>query len=381
MSDNQFVTPSQGQADWDASLTADLGILERGFHWTEMAGVAINTGNVVWLNSGGFAFPFDPNSKDIFPHGLAFTAAASGDAFTALAWGIVRSLDINSPSVPGQPLYVSALTPGLIVASYANAADRQVGVGLKGNGVLFNPSKVRQPTDYLLTNTFIAGAAVNTGHVVWLNAANQAVHFNPMSESIAPHALALTGAGGVGSAFIGLLKGVCRSLGITSGPGIGLGAFVSALTPGVLVGSYNGGYQRVGQNVGSWAISFDANAFNFLPETLNSSVAISAVTGSLHLFTVGVGRRGIDRQTVMIGNSADLVELAFYADTARSTLLYKTKSGGVSVVGSFQDRAMWPFENTEAPNSASIYGTLKIMSAAAVGSDTISIQAAWDRYR
>lgn len=259
MSDNQFVTPSQGQADWDASLTADLGTIERGYHWTERAGVAINTGHVVWLNSGGFAFPFNPNSQDIRPHGFAFTAANSGDALTALAWGIVRSLGVTSPAIPGLPLYVSALTPGVVVTSY-NGANRPIGFGLL-SGILFQPSVDR------------------------------------------------------------------------------------------------------------------------FPETLNSSVAIAAVTGSLHTFNVAVGRRGIDREIVMIGNSADLVELKFYSDSGRTKLLYSTVSGGVSVVGSFQDRAMWPWENTDAVNSATIYGTLKIMSAAAVGSDTISVQGAWDRYR
>jgi hypothetical protein len=381
MSDNQFITPSQGQADWDASLTADLGILERGFHWTERAGVAINTGNVVWLSSGGFAYPFDPNSKDVFPHGLAFTAASSGDALTALAWGIVRSLGINSPAISGQALYVSPLTPGLVVGSYVGA-DRQIGWGLLGNGVLFNPSKNRAPNpDFLFTNTFVAGAAVNTGYAVWLNAANQAVHFDPNSENIQPHGIALTGAAGVGSGFVALLKGIVRSLGITSAAGINQPVFTSALTPGILVGSYNGAFRRVGTNVGTFAIMIDPQGFNYLPETLNSSISIAAVTGSLHTFTVGVGRRGIDRELVMIGNSADLVELKFYSDAARGTLLYATKSGGVSTVGSFQDRAMWPWENTDAVNSASIYGTLKIMSAALVGSDAISVRGAWDRYR
>lgn len=260
MSDNQFLTPSAGQADWDASLTADLGTIERGYHWTERAGVAINSGNVVWINSGGFAFPFNPNSEDIYPHGFAYTAASSGDTFTALAWGIVRSFGINSPSVAGFPLYVSALTPGLIVRSY-NGANRPVGMGLTGYGVLFRP----------------------------------------------------------------------------------------------------------------WTDRF--------PETLSSSQTVAAVTGSLHLFTVAVGKRGIDREIVMIGNSADLVELKFYSDTGRTRLLYATKSGGVSTVGSFQDRALWPWENTDAVNSATVYGSLKIMSAALVGSDTISIQGVWDRYR
>jgi hypothetical protein len=77
----------------------------------------------------------------------------------------------------------------------------------------------------------------------------------------------------------------------------------------------------------------------------------------------------------MIGNSADKVTLKFYQESGRTNLLYSTISGGVSTVGSFQDRAMWPLDTTDGR----VYGTLKIESAAAVGSDTISIQGIWDR--
>jgi spore coat protein U-like protein len=84
----------------------------------------------------------------------------------------------------------------------------------------------------------------------------------------------------------------------------------------------------------------------------------------------------------MIGNSADHVELKFYSD-ARAALLYATVSGGVTTVGSFQDRAGWPFENTDASSTLGdlVYGTVKVLSSAAVGSDTISIQQTWDRHR
>jgi hypothetical protein len=99
---------------------------------------------VLWLNSGGFFFPFDPNSAAIFPHALAYTAAASGDSLTALAWGIVRSLGINSPAVPGFGLYTSALTPGVIVTT---PNGPKIGRGLAGYGVLFQPARrLRSPS-------------------------------------------------------------------------------------------------------------------------------------------------------------------------------------------------------------------------------------------
>lgn len=259
--DNPFVTPTSGQADWDASLTADILAIDRGFHVTERAGTAISTGQILWLNSGGFFFPFNPNSESIRPHAMAYTAAASGDSLTAVAWGIVRSLSINSPSVPGKTLYVSALTPGLIVTSYA-ACNRPIGRGLAGYGVLFNPG------------------------------------------------------------------------------------------------------------------------VDLFPEQITSSIAIAAVTGSLHLFSASAGRFGWNRQTALVAASANLVELKWYSDAARTKLLYATISGGVSAVGSYQDRAGWPWENTDASTLGDlVYGSLKVMSAAGVGSDTVSVQQIWDRHR
>ena len=258
--DNGFSLLTTGQGNWDTDLDGNFSILERGYHITEHAGIAINTGNVLWLNSGGFFFPFNPNSVTAWPHAIAYTAAASGDSLQALAWGVIRSLDINSPCVPGRHMYVSALTPGLIVGSYSGA-DRPIGVGLLGSGILFQP-----------------------------------------------------------------------------------------------------GHRR-------------------LPEQITSSLAIAAVTGSLHVFTMDPGKWGWNRYTDMIGNSADHVELKWYSDSARTKLLYSTVSGGVTTVGSFHDRAGWPYENTDAALSGLIYGSLQVLSASAVGSDTISVQAMWDRER
>lgn len=136
MTDNPFNYVVAGEADWATSYNANFRALDRGFHITERAGTGINTGMVLWLNSGGFFFPYDPNSTSISPHAFAYTAASSGDSFTALAWGVVRSLDITSPVLTGRPAFVSALTPGLIVSS-PNAAP--VGYGVANHGFVFNP--------------------------------------------------------------------------------------------------------------------------------------------------------------------------------------------------------------------------------------------------
>ncbi len=263
MADQPFDTPITGQADWDSGLTSNFQAIERGYHITQLAGTDISTGQVLWLNSGGYFFPFNPNSESIFPHAYSYLAVGSGETLAALARGIVRSLDINSLCVPGRAMFVSAKTPGYLVASYA-ASNRQVGIGLDTGAILFDP----------------------------------------------------------------------------------------------------------------------AFANRFLPARLTSSVAIAAVTGSLHNFSMSAGRYGWNRQTLLLGNSADLVELAFYANSAHTFLLYQTKSGGVTTVGSYLDRAGWPYENTDATTLCDlVYGTLKVLSPAAVGSDTISVQMDWDRER
>ena len=89
--DQQLESQTAGTADWDAGLNANFTILERGNHVTVPAGNDINTGHVCWVDSGGFAHHYDPNSVDIRPHGYAWTGANSGDYVQLLVRGIIRS--------------------------------------------------------------------------------------------------------------------------------------------------------------------------------------------------------------------------------------------------------------------------------------------------
>jgi hypothetical protein len=132
--DNQLAILTAGASDWDSDTDDNFQILERGYHITEHAGQAVSSGQVLTLNSGGFFFPYNPNSAAIAPHAYAFTAAASGDSLRALAWGIVRSLDINSPAVPGKLAFATA-SGFLSVATLG----LPVGIFTTGEGVLFNP--------------------------------------------------------------------------------------------------------------------------------------------------------------------------------------------------------------------------------------------------
>lgn len=134
--DNPFNTPISGSADWDTDISANFQAIERGYHVTERAGVDVATGQMLTLNSGGFFFPYNSASADIAPHALAYTAASSGESITALAWGIVRSMGINSVAVPGKTMFANG--SGFLSVT---TAGLPVGFGLTGYGLLFNPQR------------------------------------------------------------------------------------------------------------------------------------------------------------------------------------------------------------------------------------------------
>lgn len=259
--DQNFTLPTAGQADWDSDLNANFTIIARGYHVLGTAGTAIDTGQIVSVTSDGYFRIFDPNSTTTFPHAFAYKAVSSGAQDTFLLQGMVRSLGINSPAVPGEDLFASQLGSGYIVGSYSGA-DRPVGYGTQEDGFYFAP-----------------------------------------------------------------------------------------------------GQQR-------------------FPEFITRSVEITAVTGSLHLFTLDGGRGGFVRHLTAIGNSADLVEIQLWTNSARTSPLFETISGGVTVVGSFRDQAGFPYWNTDASTiNGLIYGTMQVMSDSAVGSDTIGMSVGFERFR
>jgi len=256
--DNQLAILASGQADWDSDVDSNFGILERGYHTSARAGLAINSGYVCWMTSGGFFVPFDPNSLTIKPTAFCFTAPASGDSALFLLTGIVRSL--YTAFVPGQDYFVSAVTLGLVVGSYS-AASRKVGIGLDGGGIYFSP---RHTLPEQLTTV-------------------QTVVINPATE---------------------------------------------------------------------------------------------------HLFSVDIGKSGVVRDLLMKSNSMDKIGLAFYSNSARDNLLYQTKSGGVTTVASFVDRALWPYDNTDANTlSGIVYGSVWADSGASVASMALQIALVADRVK
>lgn len=174
MTDQQGLQqPTTGQADWDQSLNGNFTIAERGYHVKAVAGIAVDTGDVLWINSGGFAFRYHPSSLTTRPHVFAYKAVASGEEDFFLAKGAVRSLSVFSSMVPGQPAYVSTDTPGVVVNS--DGANRVVGFGIAEDGLFFNPSGALRFVE--LFDAPNTAYNVNTGKVVAVNTTGTGLYF------------------------------------------------------------------------------------------------------------------------------------------------------------------------------------------------------------
>jgi hypothetical protein len=142
-SNNQnFESPSGGQADWDSSLNSNFAIAERGYHAKLTAGHDIDSGHILWIASGSIVHHYDPNSLDLKrPAAISYKAVSSGESDFFLINGIVTSLDVISGSIiPGEAVFVSAATPGFPVGSYSTAAY-PAGFALSDTGLVFRPGK------------------------------------------------------------------------------------------------------------------------------------------------------------------------------------------------------------------------------------------------
>lgn len=225
-----------------------------------------------------------------------------------------------------------------------------------------------------------AGADINTGQIASINSDGFALPYDPNSLDSKPHIFAYKAVSS-GEQDTFLLRGIVRSLDVLTPAIIGAEVFGDAATPGNIASSYSGADRNVGFGIYEDGIYFDPGKQIF-PELITRSVSIDAVTGSSHLFTMDGGRGGFIRQVIMEGNSADRVELQLWSNSSRAGQIFETVSGGVSAVGSFLDQAGLPYFNTDVGTLNGItYGTLQVLSAAAVGSDTVGVQVVFERFR
>jgi hypothetical protein len=258
--DNPFDIPTSGQADWDSGLSQDFLAIERGYHITERAGQAISSGQVLTLNSGGFFFPYNPASASIAPHAYSYTAAASGDSLTALAWGIVRSLDINSPAVPGKLAYATA--SGFL---HTTALGLPVGVFTSGRGVLFNPDHTAGAAGSTLAAlTDVDTTGVADGKVLtWVDASSK---WKPVTP---------TGGGGTSGAVypflppnISSFSALGSPLSINSTPA-GTAMYVGSCSAG---DKLNGYVTNIGNPAAPYSVTFGFKAL--LPASNFASVGV-----------------------------------------------------------------------------------------------------------
>jgi hypothetical protein len=139
--DQQLELLASGQSDWDTSLNANAAILARGMHVVQVAGSAINSGQVCVVGSGGTVLPMNANSTSNFPALMAVTGVNSGEFKQFLATGVVRSMTVWSGAiVPGEKVYVSTASLGFPVSSYNSVSSvTLIGVALDWTSILFRP--------------------------------------------------------------------------------------------------------------------------------------------------------------------------------------------------------------------------------------------------
>lgn len=261
--DNQLAEDSSGQANWDVDLNANFDIIERGFHFQGTSGWAINSGDVCLVNSAGFVVPYDARSTGLHhPHCISWQAVNSGSNATFLLRGNLRSMGCWSGQlIPGQPVFVSAATPGFIVGSYA---------------------------------------------------------------------------------------GISPSVGIA---------------------------------LGSQAISFQPNWPRIIPERVTQVASIATTTVNTYVdFTLTPGYRGIVRVMSVDAHSLNNWSLAFYSSSNRNagTLMYETVA---VTTRNLNDAAMWPWLNTDTNSPALMFGRLTVNSGSGVAADTATISLEMERFR
>jgi len=161
--DNDLEVQQAGQADWDTGLNSNFQILERGFTFRALAGIAVASASIIWLNNSGYAFPYDPRSLDLkHAHGMSRLSVGSGGTGLFTHVGITRSLSVGS-LVMGQPVYAcpDPASLGLHVASYAGA-DFPVGVALALNAILINPGKREIPELVTIVTSGVAATGASS---------------------------------------------------------------------------------------------------------------------------------------------------------------------------------------------------------------------------
>ena len=160
--DNNLEYQPSGQADWDTSNNANWAIVERGYHVKLTAGVAISSGQVCTVSSGGIARPLDARSMSLKPHVISYKSVASGTVTQFLSRGAVRSMGVWSGNIQsGEPVFVSVASQGFCVKSFAGCGDA-VGIAIGVDAILFSPGQNRIFPDIVTYTNTLGPVVVNS---------------------------------------------------------------------------------------------------------------------------------------------------------------------------------------------------------------------------
>ena len=245
-----------GQADWDSGLNGNFTILDRGYHTQLSAAEGIATGDILWVSSGGLAWKYNPNSLDLKqPSAMSYKAVSSGETDYFLLRGVISSIDVISGSiVAGEPVYVSATTPGFPVSSYS-AAAYPAGFATKVTEVSFAPGRDDHREQINLT-TSLGPLQVGSTHAFTIDIGHRGqinrldfrseshdlwtLQFFSGSAAVNSELLFETLSGGVNSLFIRDQAGFWYDNTDTTSPGLIFGRLnVQSSTTGVGSGDFS----------------------------------------------------------------------------------------------------------------------------------------------
>jgi len=251
-SNNNLETQPSGQADWDTGLNSNFSIIDRGYHGKFTTAMAVATGDICQVLSGGLIAKFDPRSlSNRFPKAMAYKAVSSGATDYFLLRGIVNSISVWSGNIiPGKHVFASPTTVGFAVSSYS-AAGFPAGLALRNDAIYFNPSEPVVPEQITQVQS-LGPLAIGSTHHFTLDVGNRGfitrveivTSFNLFdfylwsgSAKVNSEAIYATTSGGIGSTYYKDATGFPFFNTDTASPGMVFGSV--AVNSGVSSGYFN----------------------------------------------------------------------------------------------------------------------------------------------
>lgn len=222
----------------------------------------------------------------------------------------------------------------------------------------------------------IAGTGIGSGQVCVITVGGFVRPLNAASTALSPHLISYKAASS-GDQTQFLLHGAIRSMTVWSGhitPGNNV--HVSVRSIGFPVNSFAGCGESAGLAIGNDAIIFMPGHHRTLPcIDTNVNTVGPVLVNTFADFAVPVGRFATIRDLTYVG-SHDRLKIQFWSGSSRvnSELIYETLTISLSPSSAditstfYQDRALFPHENTDINSGWFMYGRITAQSGSQVGS-------------